>query len=602
MLCVLQGQSIERKDVAENYDEIAITNRQGVVFRQRLLYGPNPVNTEYPRSASLTKPHTGESDASKLDPALAAQLLGLGPDDWVDVVVLFDSGSFKFPRLPDLSVFYARDSETNQAILTERQGAFEEVKAKRRAEQSWHVEKLRSIRGDVHDQFVLVNAIGAKVPVRYLTEAAYDPAIVGIEPRFSETPPPQDEVSVARELINSDPYYDEGFTGLGFFGLLDTGVYRNHRLLSGPSPINLWRDCTVGSDICENDGNPAYDPDDVCWNHGTSTAAILAGTQNLGSQFRGVTATQIDSWKVYPSPCGLLDTNAVLRAFDQAVFWGDKIIVAEMQPRSSDTGSIAMAADSAFDAGTLVIGANGNAGPNPGTVAAPANARKALGAGAYNVRSLQTPSYQSRGPTADGRIKPDLQTPTDTRTASRTCDDCTRAFGGTSGSTPYLAAAASVLSSWYESMGFDTEPGKIYAGLIAFGGNVYPFDNVEGAGKLVLSDLACSTWLTGARTLREGESVSIEFAAASGDQNLKAAIWWPETPMSHSHVDLFLIDPSNTARAAGTSETSVFERVAVDGALSPPGTWRIQLQGTDIPSGIAQTVYFLVYYTVAGCE
>lgn len=55
----------------------------------------------------------------------------------------------------------------------------------------------------------------------------------------------------------------------------------------------------------------------------------------------------------------LLNTGAVLNGFDRAVFWGNKVIVTEMQSSQSHTGSIADAADNAFDSGSLVITANG---------------------------------------------------------------------------------------------------------------------------------------------------------------------------------------------------------------------------------------------------
>lgn len=48
---------------------------------------------------------------------------------------------------------------------------------------------------------------------------------------------------------------------------------------------------------------------------------------------------------------------------------------------------------------------------------------------------LETPSYQSRGPTGDGRIKPDIQAPSHTFTAGSDSKTAIISFGGTSGAS-----------------------------------------------------------------------------------------------------------------------------------------------------------------------
>ena len=71
------------------------------------------------------------------------------------------------------------------------------------------------------------------------------------------------------------------------------------------------------------------------------------------------------------------------------------------------------------ETGAAVIAANGNFGPGAGTVRSPAIAHRVIGVGAVDVNTRLTMDYQSRGPTPDGRIKPDIQAPTNTETASR---------------------------------------------------------------------------------------------------------------------------------------------------------------------------------------
>jgi subtilisin family serine protease len=77
-----------------------------------------------------------------------------------------------------------------------------------------------------------------------------------------------------------------------------------------------------------------------------------------------------------------------------------------------------------------------------GTLSMPGDARSALtvGAVAWDSRGLE--GYSSRGPTADGRVKPDLVAPDRVSTASYGAE-----FPGTSAATPHVAGAAALLLS-----------------------------------------------------------------------------------------------------------------------------------------------------------
>ena len=77
-----------------------------------------------------------------------------------------------------------------------------------------------------------------------------------------------------------------------------------------------------------------------------------------------------------------------------------------------------MAADDAFDAGAVIIAANGNNGPGVITVNAPANAHRGSAWATRRTDGGNQIASQSRGPTADSRFKPDVQAPTNTETAS----------------------------------------------------------------------------------------------------------------------------------------------------------------------------------------
>jgi hypothetical protein len=87
-------------------------------------------------------------------------------------------------------------------------------------------------------------------------------------------------------------------------------------------------------------------------------------------------AVTFDSFKVYPSGCGGLDAAAAINGFQRAVQVLDRVIVAEMQAGGDELSAISAAADAAYDAGAVVIAANGNNGSGAGTVNVPGNARR----------------------------------------------------------------------------------------------------------------------------------------------------------------------------------------------------------------------------------
>jgi hypothetical protein len=539
---------------------------------------------------------------SRIHPRLEALLNSGDPSQRVTLLVNLQDG-VAMPRLPDLPAGESRDSEVGAQLAKQQDAIVSDLLRQRMDSQAGLIRMFQDrYKLELREQFWLVNAFSADVPLGAVKELLGSPEVLYLQLEDDgEKPPvdgnPNNDVADGRARIVSDPYFNlPGMTG-GYIGLLDTGVRTSHTLFAAPGDhIDFLRDCVNGGATCNNTLGPGFNTDDDCWDHGTSTAAIVSGNSNLGADFRGVTAITIDSWKVYPNGCGGLNATAVLRGFQNGLLVFDRTFIAEMQAGESENGTIATAADNAFAAGAAVIAANGNFGSGAGTVRSPAIAHKAIGVGAYNVETLATPGYQSRGPATDGRYKPDIQLPTDTETASNASATATQSFGGTSGATPYAGGAAALTRNWLQKFG-TTAPGATYARLILGGQHPWPYDNVEGAGDEKMPTCGTSYW--GTVTINgTGSIVDVPIGVPAWRSGLQAALWWPEgVSESHDDVDVHIIDPSGTERARGFSGVSIFERTEYMAPLAS-GTWKVRIKGYSISSG-PQTVYWAA--RVVGC-
>jgi serine protease AprX len=587
--------------VEEEHDEvIQIVNGVAVSY-DRVGFGVDgaPSTIEVVADPDKGRPHpvtghveTGSSGVPRqprIDPLVVAADESAGPGQRLTYVVKFRHG-VPMPRLPHLTDTSDRFAPANIPILEARLSAFESVRRARIAAAAELVQQLTQRGGNVTEYFTLAGAMRVDAPRGLLAFLDGRPEVLHVEAvRRGETPP--NTVADGRALIDSDPYFNGGATGAGYIALLDTGVWTSHTLLDVPDRILFREDCVNGNGDCDDTGAAAYDPNDDCWDHGTSTAAILTGNGDLGNDSRGITTSWVDSWKVYD--CAGLDTTAVHRGYDEAVRWGDQIVVAEIQSTTGPTGSIADDADNAFDAGTITIAANGNYS-TAGSVASPACAHKAIGVGNYDVDTLAAIASQSRGPTSDSRYKPDIQAPTNTITASTSGVSTVNSFGGTSGATPYAAGAASVFADWFGLTSLtQASGGKIYAALINGGpqdwGN---FDNTEGTGKFALP--LNGTLFLGSRSVSNNDNEYVDFNVPAGATKISVALWWGENPSNtHRDIDLYLRRPDGTTSASSISGVSVFEHIIVSSPAA--GLRDIRIYGYDVPAFVNVTVYYAIH-------
>lgn len=557
------------------------------------------------------------TEPKRIHPLLLKWVEERDPDE-PELVVINFRDDFRIPRFPEPAVDEPRDSPTNKRARARVQEIVRDIEKRRGEAYEKLTKELGEHRAEVLETFWLVKAVLVKMPLASVQRLAEREDVLYLEPQNTLDYPPQnannnDDVDDGRRIINSDPYFNLGQTG-GFIGLLDTGMRFTHTQFNSPSNVDFQRDCINGGANCNTGTN--LNPNDDCWDHGTSSGAIITANANQGNAFRGVTGITLDSFKVYPTSfdannlCnGGLNTTASVRGFETAVAVLDRVIVAEMQGSGDYLSTISIAADNAFDAGAVVIAANGNNGPTASTVNTPASAHRVIGVGNFDVQSQNQVASQSRGPTPDSRFKPDIQAPTNTETASNGCgwqqncatggsDTAFRIFGGTSGATPYAAGGAALLRNWLRGTSFSIDPGQVYAQMILSGQQPFPFNNTSGAGPLRLPTDGWAWW--GKVSVSDGQTISIPIGVGTaGNLNtLDAALWWPEgawqfvflTLEFHNDIDLRIVDPGGSLRDSSFSINSVFERARVSGSIAA-GTWTLQIRGFDVDLA-PQTVYW----------
>lgn len=501
-----------------------------------------------------------------------------------------------FSPLPAIDESLPRDSAINLAKLAERQAAFEAMAAPRRTALRRWANRIRQAGGEVIGEYEIGSTVTARMPAEAIDVFAADSDVHQISSRIGDSPPADtisgNDTIKARALVGTDPFVTAGYVGSwGWVGLLDTGVRTSHAMLQEPSPIILESDCFRGGPTCRDSTAPGYSTTDT-YGHGTSSAAIISGTVNLGGNWRGVTAQQkIDSWKI-SDDLGGTNIDAVLAAYKRVTVWSEWAVAAVIQIDQPPNGSVANGANDLYDLGVAVFGSNGNFS---GLSRSPANANKAIGVGGYDV--VSSANYDHNVGTPDGRFKPDLRTPTGVETASAKsasgaslCDTCMKVFGGTSCAAPMAVGTASLLRDYFINNGLSSVPGNIYAGLIAFGSESPNATN--GSGRTKLAPPTCSRYSVGQVTLSQGQVVEISHTVAAGGSNLKAGIWWPTQYQSHRDIDLHVYNPSGGFVFGSNGTPSVFERVQVDGALQS-GTWKIKITGFTIPFGTQQVFYVI---------
>ncbi len=145
-------------------------------------------------------------------------------------------------------------------------------------------------------------------------------------------------------------------------------------------------------------------------------------------------------------------------------------------------GITTLAANTAASRGLLLVTAMGNSGPMPTTLDAPADAFGIVSVGAVDAAGTIAP-FSSRGPTADGRTKPEVVAQgVAVHAADPSQENAYVAVSGTSFSTPITAASAALLLEAHP----DWSPLMVREALMQSADRRGAPDNAYGWGRFAL--------------------------------------------------------------------------------------------------------------------
>ncbi|MET9228026.1 S8 family serine peptidase [Lentzea sp. NPDC003310] len=263
--------------------------------------------------------------------------------------------------------------------------------------------------------------------------------------------------------IGAPQAWAAGVTGKGVkVAVLDTGVDEKHPDLQGRQ-------------VAEKNFTDSPDNTDEV-GHGTHVASTIAGR---GEQYRGVApdAEILDGKVCQPGGC---PDSAILAGMQWAADQGASVI--NMSLGGGDTPEIDPIEEAlnriSRETGALFVVAAGNSG-RPETIGSPGSAESALTVGAVDRNDGIAP-FSSRGPAADGAVKPDVTAPGVGIVAAEAGTQGHVAMDGTSMATPHVAGVVALLKQQHADWSGDRLKATVMASAKA-NPSLTAFD--QGAGR-----------------------------------------------------------------------------------------------------------------------
>jgi hypothetical protein len=316
-------------------------------------------------------------------------------------------------------------------------------------------------------------------------------------------------------------------------------------------------------------------------------------------------------------------------AYDNGVYvhsnsWGETNGdgVYETNDREYDQAVRDSATSTSGDQPMIIVVSAGNSGSNPGTIQTPSSGKNVISVGASENYHPDSKSYgeigysadnideiiyfSSRGPEADGRIKPDLVAPGTAVLSARTPSGSSNLHGvysqdsrylwcsGTSQSCPQVSGGAATVVEWWRANhnGTDPSPAMVKAALINTAvDNATPDipNGNEGWGRMYLPDLfdppGNMTFVDQEILLQTGNKSIHEAYIGNLEYPLKITLVWTDpaaaasaNPALVNNLDLKVTAPDNTTIYYG----NVFKNgMSTPGKVNASSNWDVDSDGFD---------------------
>lgn len=320
------------------------------------------------------------------------------------------------------------------------------------------------------------------------------------------------------EQIGVIPLHDDGYHGEGVLvAVLDSGFERAHESLSGVDVVAEWDfifDDSVTSDEPQDSLAPSFNPQEL---HGTNVLSTIAGHADgtlIGPAW-GASFLLAKTERIWEEVT--VEEDDFVRALEWADSIGADVVTASLgyyewydyADMNGNTAVTTVACDIAASRGITVVVSAGNEGSGvlgwPG-ILAPADGDSVIAVGAVDSTGVVV-GFSSRGPTFDGRIKPDVMAMgRDVLVASSYDSLSYYRRNGTSFAAPLVAGACALLLQVHPTWG----PSDVLAALRAEASNAASPDNVYGWGVIDAAQSAQS----GATGVLSGVTVSLQRSGA----------------------------------------------------------------------------------------
>jgi len=255
------------------------------------------------------------------------------------------------------------------------------------------------------------------------------------------------------EQINIPAVHELGYTGTGVvIAIFDSGFNRlTHEAFSQMNIAGVW-------DFVNDDNDVGDQADMGIGDHGTNTLSTVGGfspgnligpaygatyylakTENTESELH----VEEDNWCAAAEWADTNGAHIITSSLGYTVFdTGGDYTSSDLD---GDTTIVTLCADLAAENGIVVINSAGNSGQGVTTIGAPSDGHSVLAVGAVTGNGFRS-SFSSVGPSADGRIKPDVMAMgTSVRMASSASDTAYANYNGTSFSCPLTAGVAALV-------------------------------------------------------------------------------------------------------------------------------------------------------------